>query len=241
MTGIFDSGSGGLFTTRILHRLVPDEPLVFLADREHAPYGTRTRCDIIKLAEANIKRLYAAGCERILVACCTASAVHSSLIPELRDISIPILIPTAEHAKRLTKSGNVAVIATEATVSSHLFGEVLEGSGIRATELGAQALVRMVDEGGGRLGEGSRTYIEDIARRVAATEADTLVLGCTHCHAAREMLVSAFNEINKEIFIVSSAEVGAEVARDEIYAARAAKGKEKTKWESTEEIGSMTP
>jgi glutamate racemase len=241
MTGIFDSGSGGLFAARILKRLVPDEKLMLLCDRENAPYGTRKRSEIIRLAESNVKRLHAAGCERILIACCTASAVHKSLAENLGKISIPILIPTAERAAGATRSGRVAVIATEATVRSHLFGESLASCGVESTELAAQELVRMVDDGKGRLGEDSRAYLGNLARKIKDTGADTLVLGCTHFHAARAALEGAFYELKKEIYIVSSAEVGAEVARDEIYAARAAKGKEKEKWESTEETGLTMP
>ena len=55
MIGVFDSGVGGLCSFERLNRLVRSEELVYLADKCNAPYGTRTRDEIISLAKRNIQ------------------------------------------------------------------------------------------------------------------------------------------------------------------------------------------
>ena len=50
MVGLFDSGSGGLNTVRYL-QAAGDVDLVYLIDRENAPYGIKTKKELIGIAE----------------------------------------------------------------------------------------------------------------------------------------------------------------------------------------------
>ena len=47
MLGLFDSGSGGLNTVRYVKELSDDVDLVYLIDRENAPYGIKTEKELI--------------------------------------------------------------------------------------------------------------------------------------------------------------------------------------------------
>ena len=42
MIGIFDSGVGGLTSFAEVRRLMPREDIIYLADRDNSPYGTKT-------------------------------------------------------------------------------------------------------------------------------------------------------------------------------------------------------
>ena len=81
MIGVFDSGNGGLITVEKIRELSADADICFLADRENAPYGTKSKNEIISLSKRNIKRLRDAGADKILIACCTASAVYPFPFP----------------------------------------------------------------------------------------------------------------------------------------------------------------
>ena len=147
MIGVFDSGVGGLTALAELRRLLPRTDMIYLADREHAPYGTKSEEEILSLAENCIKRLITAGAERILIACCTASTLHSRLTEGARRITTPIIAPAARAAQRVSR-GKIAVIATEATVRSHAFRRELLAIGeCEVTEHAAQELVAMVESG----------------------------------------------------------------------------------------------
>jgi glutamate racemase len=72
--GVFDSGLGGLTVHQALTRRLPDVPFVYYGDNAHAPYGTRTPDDIFALTCAGVERLWAEGCDLVILACNTASA-----------------------------------------------------------------------------------------------------------------------------------------------------------------------
>ena len=72
--GVFDSGIGGLTVLDALHQRLPDVPFVYFGDNAHAPYGVRTHDDIFNLTTAAVERLWAEGCDLVILACNTASA-----------------------------------------------------------------------------------------------------------------------------------------------------------------------
>ena len=210
MIGVFDSGSGGIAALKELRKLRKSENVVFLADRDHAPYGTRSRESILALAEENITRLVRLGARRVLMAGCTASTVHSELPDRVQEISVPIIAPTASFAREHSASGRIAVIATEATVRSHAFKRALVGCEV--TELAAQRLVGEV-EGGARDGNISAelgAYLDGLLLPAVRFRADALILGCTHFpHLEGEIRRSLERLTNEKILTVSSALCGA--------------------------------
>lgn len=192
MTGIFDSGAGGLAALSELRRLLPGEDILFLADVKNAPYGTKSPEEIVALATENIRKLTGAGAERVLIACCTASAFHERLPRAERLISTPIIEPAARRAAEVTKNGRIAVIATKLTARSGAFGKALSrlGTDVKVLEREAQELVEIAE----RVAHGvplSDRDREEIRRAVAPARdfgADTIVLGCTHfSHLATEI------------------------------------------------------
>ena len=181
MTGIFDSGVGGLTALEYLRILKPQEDICYLADRENAPYGSKSQNELLALVKKDIKRLRDAGCERILAACCTASTVIPDLPYEYRRGVVSIIAPSAAEAVKLS-CGPVGIIATEATVKSRAFeNEILKRDGnIEILSLSAQPLVAMVESGerDGNCSDGCKAYLEGLLKNFSGC--DILILGCTH-------------------------------------------------------------
>ena len=48
--GIFDSGFGGLSVAKSIHKLLPQEDLIYIADSAFTPYGDMKESDILKRA-----------------------------------------------------------------------------------------------------------------------------------------------------------------------------------------------
>ena len=181
MIGIFDSGVGGICAFRQVRRLMPRADIVYLADRKNAPYGTKTRDEIIALTKADIKRLKAFGADKILIACCTASSVYDLLSEEEKEISLPIIRPAA--AKAAKEGKRIAVIATERTVLSGVFEkEIGTLTDAPIIQLAEQNLVALVEGGcrDGRINSECKGEIERISRITRGFGADILILGCTH-------------------------------------------------------------
>jgi glutamate racemase len=182
--GVFDSGVGGLTALAELRRLMPHTDITYLADKENAPYGTKSAAEIADCAESCISRLAELGAERILIACCTASTVYPYLSLASRSISVPIILPAARAAAAASENGRIAVIATHATVRSHAFSRAISAERrAHVIEIDAQPLVALV-EGGARDGVPLTESEEDTLRSLLAPAdgfgADALVLGCTH-------------------------------------------------------------
>lgn len=215
MIGVFDSGVGGLCAFKILRDLLPHENLVFLRDRKRCPYGGKSRDSIIEIAEENILRLTEMGCERVLIACCTASTVYDSLPSEARRAAIPIVAPSARLAARLSENKVIGVIATDATIRSHAFRDHLPEC--KVVECAAGPLVSIIESGekDGHASEETRRYLAELLAPIIEAEADTLILGCTHFHALRAEIEAVLSGLTKrKIKTVSSAEVGARLTRD---------------------------
>ena len=209
MIGVFDSGDGGLLTVEKIRELSPECDLVFLADRENAPYGTKSRAEIIKITKHNIKRLRELGATKILIACCTASSIYKELTDEEKRIAVPIIEPTARRAAAITKNGKIAVISTEATAKSGIFEKTLKSilpSSTVYTE-SASELVSIIENGlsDNNIKEQNYSKIRKILSNLEGHSFDTLILGCTHFPRLEKTISKIFN-----VKTVSSALVGAE-------------------------------
>ena len=66
--GIFDSGLGGLTVWNAVAKQIPDQPLVYLGDSAHAPYGVRDADDVYELTTKAVERLWAEGCDLVILA-----------------------------------------------------------------------------------------------------------------------------------------------------------------------------
>ena len=184
MIGVFDSGEGGLCTVEKIKELSPKTDICFLADRENAPYGTKTRGEIISLTKKNIKRLREEGASKVLIACCTASSVFPALTDEEKKISVPVIDATARLALEKSKTKKIGVIATRATVSSGAFEKAIktiDNSAEVRTE-SAQELVTLIEDGAcdGKLKKRDIEQIKTILLRIKDYPFDVLILGCTH-------------------------------------------------------------
>lgn len=200
MIGVLDSGRGGLVAYKELRRLMPRVDITYLADRKNAPYGNKSPGEILRLTECGIRRLSDTGCEIILIACCTASSLHNLLPEELRNISIPIITPTARLCR---DSRSVLVIATEHTVRSGAFSkEIKHFSDASVREIPMQPLVNLIE-----WGRDTKGAVDEITKMCDGC--DTLILGCTHfSHLFGDLRAKL-----PEVKILSPAHIGANEVR----------------------------
>ena len=208
MIGVFDSGAGGLFALAELRRLSPDADIAFFADTENAPYGNKSREKLIELVSRDIDRLVAFGCDKVLMACCTASSVYEFLSEERRRISLPIISPTAKSAVIISKTKKIGILSTEATRKSRAFVEkIMKYEPMaRCVCHHAPELVSLA-EAGERDGELSADGLDTVEKCVSifrSSGIDTLILGCTH-FAYFENTIKEILKIN----VVNSAREGA--------------------------------
>lgn len=180
--GFFDSGIGGRCILDAFRRLCPEAETVYIADSQHCPYGNRPVEEIVRLSEANVEKLLGAGCGMVVIACNTATA---AAIDHLRakHPSVPFvgIEPAVKPAALSSRSGVVAVLATQGTFNGRLYRETSArfAKGVNVITAVADEFVEMVERG-----ETTGAAVEAVVRRklepLLAAGADHIVLGCTH-------------------------------------------------------------
>ncbi|NMH27441.1 glutamate racemase [Flavobacterium silvaticum] len=178
--GFFDSGVGGISIWMEFHNLLPNESSIYLADSKNAPYGQKTKNEIIALSKKNTEFLLRQNCKLIVVACNTAT---TNAIAELRDeydISFIGIEPAIKPAALGSQTHTIGVLATKGTLSSELFSKAVETySNTKIIEQVGFDLVRLIEQGqmhSERMSELLYSYMEPMIRE----NVDYLVLGCTH-------------------------------------------------------------
>jgi glutamate racemase len=72
--GIFDSGVGGLTVARAILDQLPGEPIFYVADTAHQPYGPRPIAEVRAYALDCLDHLVKEGVKMLVIACNSASA-----------------------------------------------------------------------------------------------------------------------------------------------------------------------
>jgi glutamate racemase len=124
--GLFDSGIGGTSIWKEIHELLPHENTVYLADSKNAPYGQKSKEEIIQLSFKNTEFLLNQNAKIIVVACNTAT---TNAIKELRDkYDIPFIgiEPAIKPAALNSHKKVIGILATQGTLNSTLFHQTLE-------------------------------------------------------------------------------------------------------------------
>ncbi len=179
--GIFDSGVGGLSVLREIRSLLPEVPLVYVADQAHVPFGSRTLQEVRNLSIGITQFLRGQGCELIVLACNTASAAAlHTLRASFPDTPFVGMEPAVKPAAEQTETQKVAVLATPATFQGALFESVVDrfAQGVEVMEVVIPGLVELIESGADMIEMENtlRSSLEPIADQ----SVDTFVLACTH-------------------------------------------------------------
>ncbi len=178
--GLFDSGIGGTSIWKEIHSLLPGEDTIYLADSKNAPYGQKTKEEIVSLSFKNTEFLLEQNCKLIVVACNTATTNAIKEMREKYDVPFIGIEPAIKPAAIHTKTNAIGILATKGTLSSELFNKTVSGfTGVNVVEQVGFNLVKLIEEG--KLGseeikELLRTYLEPMIE----ANIDYLVLGCSH-------------------------------------------------------------
>lgn len=204
--GVFDSGLGGLVITKAFIETMPGFDYLYYGDTEHLPYGEKTSGQILSYTLEAVEYLISQDCKLIIIACNTATAIALRYIqqrfipactPNVKVLGV--VIPTVEEAV-FPGAGTVGVIATPATVRSHIYQtELLKlNPNLKVQEIAAPKLVPMIENN-------DFGQAEAICRCYAGQfdAIDSLILGCTHYPLIKEH----FRTLLPEVKIISQDEL----------------------------------
>lgn len=180
---VFDSGVGGLSVLAHIRDQLPQSPLVYVCDNAALPYGTKPNDwlndRIIAVCEAAVQRVDARA---LVVACNTASTLALDALRERLQIPVIGTVPAIKPAASATATGEIALLATSATVHRPYLDRLIAEFASHCTVLRipADGLVTQAE----RLLSGAPVDSAEIEAALAPLWAhprvDTVVLGCTH-------------------------------------------------------------
>lgn len=206
--GVMDSGVGGISVLKHIHDLLPHEQLLYFADSQYAPYGSKTSAEIqarcFEVADFLISRQVKA----LVVACNTATAAAIDAMRARYSIPIVGMEPAVKPAAAATRNGIIGVLATVGTLKSAQFAALLEsyGRNVEVVTQGCVGLVECIERG-----ELEAQNTEELVRRycapLLAEGADTVVLGCTHYPFVRPLIEK---QVGADVVLIDT---GAAVAR----------------------------
>jgi len=183
--GMIDSGLGGMSIYLALHQAYPQCDIVFLADQHHAPYGSKSKDEIIAITLQNVRWLRQQGITEVLLACNTTSSnALDDLITHFPDMNFYGIIDAT--VAQLKPVHHVGVLATVATVQSKAYQKTINALYPQAqvTEVAAHNLVRMIEAM-----EDAEVIEEYIASIITPLKnVDVLILGCTHYPLVKEAI-----------------------------------------------------
>jgi len=197
--GIFDSGLGGLTVVRSILNTLKGAEIFYLADTKHAPYGEKTREEILRYSlEITDYFIRKHHIDALIIACNTATSAAISVIR--RKYSKLIVIgtePGVKPAVEKTASGKVGVLATPATLKGAKYRQLVDTYAKKKDiVLYEQACPGLVDqiEQGKIVHPETRKMLEGWLHPMKDAGVDTIVLGCTHYPLVSEMIEQIMEE-----------------------------------------------
>ncbi len=208
--GLFDSGIGGTSIWKEVHALLPNENTIYLADSKNAPYGLKSKEEIIDLSFKNTEFLLHNNCKLIIVACNTAT---TNAIKELRakyDVPFIGIEPAIKPAAIQSKTHCIGILATKGTLNSELFHKsVAQHPEVNIIEQIGYELVQLIESGAIDTPE-MLTLLESYLEPMVDQNIDHLVLGCSHYPY---LIPKIKNLIPNHIKIIDSGEAVAKQTR----------------------------
>lgn len=188
--GIFDSGYGGLTVLKELKKQLPAYDFLYMGDNARTPYGNRSFESVYAFTLEGVKKLFAYGCNLIILACNTASAKALRTIQQkdlpLIDPSrrvLGVIRPSTEMIGTLSKTRQVGVLGTHGTIQSESYKIEIEKffPDIKVYQQACPMWVPLV-ENNEHLSAGADHFVKKYLDGLITQcfEIDTIILGCTH-------------------------------------------------------------
>ncbi|EGV50001.1 glutamate racemase [Candidatus Endoriftia persephone] len=197
--GIFDSGIGGLSVLRHIREQLPAEDLFYVSDSGHLPYGAKGSDFVAQRAQQITRFLIAQGAKTIVIACNTATAAAVASLRQQHTLPIIGMEPGLKPGIAASRNGVVGILATEGTLGSAKFRDLLRrhGEGARVIIRPCHGWVRQV-ESTDLSGPRALKVVAEEIQPLIDQGVDSLVLGCTHfpfLHQAIRQMVPAKTHI----------------------------------------------
>lgn len=189
---------GGLTVLAQVREVLPDAPLIYVADRAALPYGDKSEAEIAARVCGLLGRLAERYSPRLIcIACNTASTIALGMVRDVLEVPVVGTVPAIKPAAALTKTGVIGLLGTSATIRQ-AYVDRLEAEFAADKRLIRHAAPELVGAAELKL-RGGTPDPAIFARAVAGLRdqpggdrIDTVVLACTHFPLLEAELSAAF-------------------------------------------------
>jgi glutamate racemase len=215
--GIFDSGIGGLTVAEAIHKLLPQENIIYFGDTAHTPWGNQSATAIQYYASRISQTLLDHNCKTIVIACNTASATAFDAVQRIvKDHSIlfNVIDPVIEYLVSTHRGKNVGLIGTKQTIKSQAYLSRLtkHTDDINLQALATPLLAPLIEEGFSNT-TSANEIIDHYLSNSALQNIAALILGCTHYPLIKQQVANFFGA---KVDVIDSAELMAQVVEKEL-------------------------
>ena len=190
--GFFDSGIGGVTVLRECINLVPNFDYIYYSDSKNNPYGDKSREEVLDIASKIVEYLIDEGCNIIVIACNTASAICvESLRRKYFDICFIAIEPAVKCAYDNLED-NTLIMATKGTMDSEKFHTLYDKYHRNNFYLkSCVGLANLIEHGNSY--EIKKYLVDNISEY--KNKVDSVVLGCTHYPLIKEEIKGVLGNV----------------------------------------------
>jgi glutamate racemase len=194
---ILDSGVGGLSVLKEVRALLPQAPLVYVADNAGYPYGQKDPAALTTLVTALLGKLALRfDPALIVIACNTASTI--ALEPVRAALHVPIVgtVPAIKPAAAQSRTRAIGVLGTASTIVQPYVDNLARDFAADCLVLryGTHDLVELAEaklRGEATVTADYAKVLDGLLSQPGGDRLDTIVLACTHFPLVREELAAA--------------------------------------------------
>ena len=190
---VFDSGFGSLSIIQPIQKAIKSD-IIYFADQKNFPYGKKSRSQLTKIITETLNFLE----EKFQPDLIVIGSNTPSLLVQINKKNVVKVLPPIKIAAKISVTGNVAVLATRATVRSKKLSEYLKKSRlprhVHVKKIDASLLVDLVEH---TKFIDNQKLCEKVIRRVLAEpfskfNVDVATLSSTHLPLLLPLLKKQF-------------------------------------------------
>ena len=174
---VMDSGIGGASILKEIRELLPAYSYLYFADTKNAPYGNKTKAQVLEIVVKNVLKINKKNeILALVLACNTASSACSKSLRKMFNFPIICVEPPIKKAIDL-KYKNILILATEGTLKTNLtIKKYTNSNQAKIQKFAPKNLAKLID----RNVENLNLVIPYLKKELENKKCDCAVLGCTH-------------------------------------------------------------
>lgn len=208
---VFDSGLGSLSIIKAIQKHTKCQ-IIYFADQKNYPYGKKSRSQLAEIIKNTIKTIR----ERFEPELIVMGSNTPTVLLGTRSTNVLGVSPPLKHAIKITKTKNIAILATQATVQSKALSDYIIKNkipkSIKIHKINSSKLVDLVESGDflNKNDKTKRIINQNLAKIFAENKIDTATLSSTHLPFLGKYLKKQFPNVT---FIDPADDIAKKIAK----------------------------